>query len=401
MKKNSSLSEIEKIELSRRFEYISTYIFFIGIFFLIFRGVYLNSSLSVVYSGNQSQYLAYVAFLLLGISILTKKNVSIKWILIGIFAFSVGILIYYFSEDNIILLITMIALSSKNIDLKKIIKYIFIITTFFFLSIIILNSLSILPNIVTYKNGIARNSFGFLYTSGLSAYISFIFLNYILIRREKFKLIDLSMGVIVSLIIFYLTRVSQDSLLIIGESILIYLINFEKKGTLGKIVREISVVIVPLSISFVLIASYMFNTYSVFWVNLDAKLSGRLYLGRELISNYPVKAFGQKIPQIGSAGLATIRNSGDYWTQYFYIDSSYLRLIYMYGIFSLVIISIFYVVFLKKVIHHKDSYLAIAILVIAIGGITGQYLSQFSPNFLWAVIFATYSYSRKKERKSK
>lgn len=397
MEKSYSLSDSEKIEPNRKFEYISNHTFFIGIFFLIFRGVYMNSSLSVVYAGNQSQHLAYFSFLLFGISTLTKNNFSTKWILIILFAVPVGVLIYHFSNDNSMLLIIMIALSSKNIDFKKIIKYIFVMTILFFGSIIILNSLSILPNIVTYKNGIARNSFGFLYTSGFSAYISFIFLNFILIRREKFKRIDLGIGIIVSLIIFYLTRVSQDSLLIIGESILIYLINLEKKGTLGKIIRAISVAIIPLSISFVLITSYMFNTYSIFWVNLDAKLSGRLYLGRELISNYPVKAFGQKIPQIGSAGLATIRNSGDYWTQYFYIDSSYLRLIYMYGVFSIVVIGIFYVVFIKKVVLHKDSYLAIGILVIAIGGITGQYLSQFSPNFLWALIFATYSYSRKKK----
>ncbi|MDT2886056.1 hypothetical protein P7H76_02525 [Lactococcus lactis] len=386
-------------DLNEKKIFLSKITFFFGLFTVILRGIYVNSSLSVVYSGSYSQYLSYLSFFLFIISIFAKSDFSKRWVLVSLISLTIGTFIFYYSGDNNILLIVLFALSSWEIDLQKIIKFIFTTSLILFVSIIILNKLGILPNIITYKNGLARNSFGFLYTSGLSAFASFIYLNYLLIKREKYRLRDMLLGVILSSILFYFTRVSQDSLLVVFEAIIVYLINIEKKDIFGKISRLFSVIVAPLSLVFIFATSYMFTPYSTFWVNFDSHLSGRLYLGRELISNYTIKLFGQPIPQIGSAGLANIRNSGDYWTQYFYIDSSYLRFIYMYGICSIVLVAIFYFILIRKIIRYNDSYLAVCIIVVSVLGITGQYMSGYSPNFLWALIFSQYTYSSLKEKK--
>lgn len=400
MKNNPNIEISYDGNLIKNLKYINFYTFYIGIFILIIRGIYVNSALSIAYVGNYPQYLSYIAFFLLSINLLTKTRINKKWFILCLITLLIGILIYYFSGDNNVLLIIMITLSSKDIELNKIIKFTFISTLITFIGVITLSKLGKLPNIVTFKNGVSRNSFGFLYTSGLSAYTSFLYLTYILIRRKKYNLIDLVVGFIIGYLVYMLTRVSQDAILIFTSAILVFLINLDKKDKIGKLIRRVSMIIVPVSVFFIYISSYLYSPYSSFLVSLDSFLSGRLYLGRELITNYGIKLFGQNIPQIGSAGLATIRNSGDYWTQYFYIDSAYLRLIYMYGLTSIIIIFIFYLVLIKKIIKKKDSYLALIVIIIAIGGITGQYLAQFSPNFIWVLIFSTYTYDIIKEKEN-
>ena len=92
--------------------------------------------------------------------------------------------------------------------------------------------------------------------------------------------------------------------------------------------------------------------------------SGRLQLQYTLFSMYTPKLLEQNIPQNGlGRATTTVMN-------YFYIDSSYVRLLFMGGILLFLLFGVTFLLFLLRMINCNMYLIVYIALVIVISGIT-------------------------------
>ena len=125
---------------------------------------------------------------------------------------------------------------------------------------------------------------------------------------------------------------------------------------------------------------YYSNTY----VLLNQLFSGRLGLQYTLNNFYHPTLFGQTIPQVGFGGASTAISN------YFYIDNSYVRLLFMNGIVLtiLVLCLISRLIFdLYKLDLYKQVYI---ILIIMISGITEDSFVNGAINIFFYILLTTF-----------
>ena len=92
--------------------------------------------------------------------------------------------------------------------------------------------------------------------------------------------------------------------------------------------------------------------------------SGRLQLQYTLFSMYTPKLLEQNIPQNGlGRATTTVMN-------YFYIDSSYVRLLFIGGILLFLLFGVTFLLFLLRMINCNMYLIVYIALVIVISGIT-------------------------------
>ena len=114
-----------------------------------------------------------------------------------------------------------------------------------------------------------------------------------------------------------------------------------------------------LSIFITQLLPYYSNSFN--WVN--NLFNHRLGLQYTLFEYYAPKLFGQDIPQVGSGG--STNNAG----YYFYIDNSYTRLLFMYGIVFTIFILIMLLNYLRNLMEIKAYSLVYILLIVIASGI--------------------------------
>mgnify|MGYP007099446512 FL=1 len=133
---------------------------------------------------------------------------------------------------------------------------------------------------------------------------------------------------------------------------------------INKILTKISSIIVC-SIAFLTIfisniIPYTSNLYG----KMNDLFSGRLQLQYTLFSMYTPKLLEQNIPQNGlGRATTTVMN-------YFYIDSSYVRLLFIGGILLFLLFGVTFLLFLLRMINCNMYLIVYIALVIVISGIT-------------------------------
>ena len=278
---------------------------------------------------------------------------------------------------------------AKDIDLKKILRWYLVIIS---LSVAITTIIAILHIIPTLSVGrsnsaVLRLSMGAIYPSDLAARIFYLMLGYIVIKKFSLSLPEYISLISITITTYVVTDTKLDLILMIMLVLSAIFYKYISKilDYTNNIVLNLTII---LFIFINLFLAYIYNPNNFIFKILDKALTGRLYFGHVGFKDYNVTLYGQYVYQNGWGGIHKAV------TNYFYIDSSWVRVLLMQG-------AIVYQFKLWLVesntnngLLNKKYGLLIALLFVVISSAIDQHLLELSYNFIFLATFANSDYFR-------
>ena len=278
--------------------------------------------------------------LVLSLRFLFIKNFSISFIVSGILLIVTSLCVFLQTGATNFLLYSLLILLLYDVDVDVILKTYVFIAGSIVIGIFLLSIIGLLPNLqfaqVRSSGLVIRNSFGFIYPTDFASHCFYLFIAWGYLLREKYIWLRVAVGVALSAFIikFCDARLNSMSILI---AVIIFLVLYYTKEKKFKVyyILPYSAAIFS-SLMFYLSSHFSFS--SPFFVKLNDFFSMRLFLGKNALDTYKLHLFGtNNVKFIGYGGTTESVLS------YNYVDSSYIQMLFYYGIVPVVLLVLVYV----------------------------------------------------------
>ena len=278
--------------------------------------------------------------LVLSLRFLFIKNFSISFIVSGILLIVTSLCVFLQTGATNFLLYSLLILLLYDVDVDVILKTYVFIAGSIVIGIFLLSIIGLLPNLqfaqVRSSGLVIRNSFGFIYPTDFASHCFYLFIAWGYLLREKYIWLRVAVGVALSsfIIKFCDARFNSMSILI---AVIIFLVMYYTKEKKFKVyyILPYSAAIFS-SLMFYLSSHFSFS--SPFFVKLNDFFSMRLFLGKNALDTYKLHLFGtNNVKFIGYGGTTESVLS------YNYVDSSYIQMLFYYGIVPVVLLVLVYV----------------------------------------------------------
>lgn len=330
----------------------------------------------------------FLVVLLLGLRFLYKMRVSYKYLILSILLLLSGVLVYFQTNRLNFLVYSMLLVLLVNVDMKVVLRNYVVVAGILVVGVFLLSLAGIVPNLQYNRAGVIRNSFGFIYPTDFASHCFYLFLAISYLLKDKFIWTRSLFGVLLSaFIIKYCdARLNALSILLATVIFIYFYYSKEKKLKIFALFPYSAVVFA----SIVTYLSYKFSWSNPFLVSVNKLITGRLALGRNAFDTFGVHLFGTRNVQFIGSGGKTESVIG-----YNYVDSSYVQMLFTYGIVPVVLLIIIYVVASRK--QYKDGqYLLVAILsLIAFNCMIEAFWFVPTYNIFMFLLFTTNTFSEK------
>ena len=330
----------------------------------------------------------FLVVLLLGLRFLYKMRVSYKYLILSILLLLSGVLVYFQTNRLNFLVYSMLLVLLVNVDMKVVLRNYVVVAGILVVGVFLLSLAGIVPNLQYNRAGVIRNSFGFIYPTDFASHCFYLFLAFSYLLKDKFIWTRSLFGVLLSaFIIKYCdARLNAVSILLATVIFIYFYYSNGKKLKMFALLPYSAVVFA----SVVTYLSYKFSWSNPFLVSINKLITGRLALGRNAFDTFGVHLFGTRNVQFIGSGGKTESVIG-----YNYVDSSYVQMLFTYGIVPVVILIIIYVVASRK--QYKDGqYLLVAILsLIAFNCMIEAFWFVPTYNIFMFLLFTTNTFSKK------
>ena len=330
----------------------------------------------------------FLVVLLLGLRFLYKMRISYQYLLLSIFLLISGVLVYFQTNRLNFLVYSMLLVLLVNVDMKVVLRNYVIVAGILVVGVFLLSLAGIVPNLQYNRAGVIRNSFGFIYPTDFASHCFYLFLAISYLLKDKFIWTRSLFGVLLSaFIIKYCdARLNALSILLATVIFIYFYYSKEKKLKIFALFPYSAVIFA----SIVTYLSYKFSWSNPFLVTVNKLITGRLALGRNAFDTFGVHLFGTRNVQFIGSGGKTESVIG-----YNYVDSSYVQMLFTYGIVPVVLLIIIYVVTSRK--QYKDGqYLFVAILsLIAFNCMIEAFWFVPTYNIFMFLLFTTNTFSKK------
>ena len=330
----------------------------------------------------------FLVVLLLGLRFLYKMRVSYKYLILSILLLLSGVLVYFQTNRLNFLVYSMLLVLLVNVDMKVVLRNYVVVAGILVVGVFLLSLAGIVPNLQYNRAGVIRNSFGFIYPTDFASHCFYLFLAISYLLKDKFIWTRSLFGVLLSaFIIKYCdARLNALSILLATVIFIYFYYSKEKKLKIFALFPYSAVIFA----SIVTYLSYKFSWSNPFLVTVNKLITGRLVLGRNAFDTFGVHLFGTRNVQFIGSGGKTESVIG-----YNYVDSSYVQMLFTYGIVPVVLLIIIYVVASKK--QYKDGqYLLVAILsLIAFNCMIEAFWFVPTYNIFMFLLFTTNTFSKK------
>lgn len=373
--------------LENRFPRIKTYLFFVS-FTIYLVSQYIGGTLI------PSDYkIVFIAITVASIIIMSKIIIFDDYpILAKLLIIAIWLILFAAgknSYDYNMYYYSFYIFGAKDIDFKKILRWYLAIIS---LSVAITTIIAILHIIPTLSVGrsnsaVLRLSMGAIYPSDLAARIFYLMLGYIVIKKFSLSLPEYISLISITITTYVVTDTKLDLILMIMLVLSAIFYKYISKilDYTNNIVLNLTII---LFIFINLFLAYIYNPNNFMFKILDKALTGRLYFGHVGFKDYNVTLYGQYVYQNGWGGIHKAV------TNYFYIDSSWVRVLLMQG-------AIVYLFILWLVVRNTNNFLLnkkygllIALLFVVISSAIDQHLLELSYNFMFLATFANSDYFR-------
>ena len=330
----------------------------------------------------------FLVVLLLGLRFLYKMRVSYKYLILSILLLLSGVLVYFQTNRLNFLVYSMLLVLLVNVDMKVVLRNYVVVAGILVFGVFLLSLVGIVPNLQYNRAGVIRNSFGFIYPTDFASHCFYLFLAISYLLKDKFIWTRSLFGVLLSaFIIKYCdARLNALSILLATVIFIYFYYSKEKKLKIFALFPYSAVIFA----SIVTYLSYKFSWSNPFLVTVNKLITGRLALGRNAFDIFGVHLFGTRNVQFIGSGGKTESVIG-----YNYVDSSYVQMLFTYGIVPVVLLIIIYVVASRK--QYKDGqYLLVAILsLIAFNCMIEAFWFVPTYNIFMFLLFTTNTFSKK------
>ena len=330
----------------------------------------------------------FLVVLLLGLRFLYKMRVSYKYLILSILLLLSGVLVYFQTNRLNFLVYSMLLVLLVNVDMKVVLRNYVVVAGILVVGVFLLSLVGIVPNLQYNRAGVIRNSFGFIYPTDFASHCFYLFLAISYLLKDKFIWTRSLFGVLLSaFIIKYCdARLNALSILLATVIFIYFYYSKEKKLKIFALFPYSAVIFA----SIVTYLSYKFSWSNPFLVSVNKLITGRLALGRNAFDTFGVHLFGTRNVQFIGSGGKTESVIG-----YNYVDSSYVQMLFTYGIVPVVLLIIIYVVASRK--QYKDGqYLLVAILsLIAFNCMIEAFWFVPTYNIFMFLLFTTNTFSKK------
>ena len=330
----------------------------------------------------------FLVVLLLGLRFLYKMRVSYKYLILSILLLLSGVLVYFQTNRLNFLVYSMLLVLLVNVDMKVVLRNYVVVAGILVVGVFLLSLVGMVPNLQYNRAGVIRNSFGFIYPTDFASHCFYLFLAISYLLKEKFIWTRSLFGVLLSaFIIKYCdARLNAFSILLATVIFIYFYYSNGKKLKIFALLPYSAVVFA----STVTYLSYKFSWSNPFLVSVNKLITGRLALGRNAFDTFGVHLFGTRNVQFIGSGGKTESVIG-----YNYVDSSYVQMLFTYGIVPVVLLIVIYVVASRK--QYKDGqYLFVAILsLIAFNCMIEAFWFVPTYNIFMFLLFTTNTFSKK------
>lgn len=296
--------------------------------------------------------------LVLSLRFLFIKNFSISFIVSGILLILTSLCVFLQTGATNFLLYSLLILLLYDVDVDVILKTYVFIAGSIVIGIFLFSIIGLLPNLqfaqVRSSGLVIRNSFGFIYPTDFASHCFYLFIAWGYLLREKYIWLRVAVGVALSAFIikFCDARLNSMSILI---AVIIFLVMYytkEKKFKVYYILPYFAAIFS--SLMFYLSSHFSFS--SPFFVKLNDFFSMRLFLGKNALDTYKLHLFGtNNVKFIGYGGTTESVLS------YNYVDSSYIQMLFYYGIVPVVLLVFVYVLSSRR-FYKEGKMLFLALL---------------------------------------
>ncbi len=288
--------------------------------------------------------------------------------------FIIGVLILILGKNPEFLIVFFIINASRDLDFKKIAIIGLVIYAALFVITVISSYFGIVPNWMFYRQEIKRYSLGFIYPTDLMSVYVTITLLYFYIRNTKSTYLELFILEAIAIALYKYTN-GRLGLIMTTMIILFLMIGkiFKHTKLSDKIkinsskIKNIVIILLkllPILLFIVILAMsilYQNDIKIINWVNHI--ISERILLNSQAISNYPVKLFGSNVTWNGLGGKYNVSFQD---IDYNYVDMSYIRIIFDYGIIGTLFILYLYVKSIGHLAEKNDKLMLECVLIILI-----------------------------------
>ena len=152
----------------------------------------------------------------------------------------------------------------------------------------------------------------------------------------------------------------------------------------------------PILIFVDIMATLNYDPMNQLFIKANSIFSNRLALSSEALQKYGVNLWGNHVIEHGWGGAKGLKMADSNALKYFYIDSSYIRLLIIYGVVALILITVIMMCISLRASVEHDYALVTVMLVVTLSCLVEQHLLDISFNpFLLAAF--TITWPRKKE----
>jgi len=330
----------------------------------------------------------FLIVLLLGLRFLYKMRVSYKYLILSILLLLSGVLVYFQTNRLNFLVYSMLLVLLVNVDMKVVLRNYVVVAGILVVGVFLLSLVGMVPNLQYNRAGVIRNSFGFIYPTDFASHCFYLFLAISYLLKDKFIWTRSLFGVLLSAFIIKYCDARLNAMSILLATV-IFIYFYYSNGKKLKIFALLpySAVVFASTVTYL---SYKFSWSNPFLVSINKLITGRLALGRNAFDTFGVHLFGTRNVQFIGSGGKTESVIG-----YNYVDSSYVQMLFTYGIVPVVLLIIIYVVASRK--QYKDGqYLLVAILsLIAFNCMIEAFWFVPTYNIFMFLLFTTNTFSKK------
>lgn len=372
-------------------------LFFLAFTLSLIASFVVNTTFMVYLRINMVNWVNYLALALLLIKIYIFDRFNWQEYIIITLVLTLAILSWKKTQINSVMIMFGFILGAKGINFDKIVKYYFNTNFELLLLVSLYSLLGIIRNLVFFRGNIYRYSLGIDYSTDLSAYIFYLCLAYCYLNYQRMNW-EKWLGLLgVDFLMYLITNTRLDAFLTL---LIIPVIAITSGQINTKIKRFIVSSFWYLSIifpySFILL-TYYFTFNNSLMVKLNRLLSGRLTYGEQGFAKYGITLFGRKIIEHGWGGSKGLRMMENNPFGYFYIDSSFVRILVINGlVIGTIGFAILIYISVRETIRHNYLLSALLFLVV-LSSLVDQHLFEitYDPFLLAFLSFVPLKKSRR------
>lgn len=279
----------------------------------------------------------------------------------------IGLIVWRKASYPDLLVLAPFMIGAKNVNFRDIVRWYFYLTVILMGTLVAFSLIRIIPNLIYHSElRPTRYSLGMLYPSVIAAHYLYLVLAYSYLKFGRLNISDYLLFVLGDYVCMRLTDTKLDFIatLIVIPIMIITQRAFFRKPLSSKI-ASFWWMATPISATVMIFLSYFYTPSNHLLYKVNSLLSDRLSLGHEAFEKYRVNLFGRTIIEHSFAGAEGHKfASGGLQNHYFYIDSSYIRMILLWGLvaFLIVICCLTFIAIRSTV---RKTYIVSAVLLIA------------------------------------